>query len=329
MNLTAHYLRFTAVATAPLELDHYSGAAIRGALTTALWDRFCTNKAAPRCTACPLVQVCPVAALVAPLREDGEAGGEQRPRPYLIRPPLGGARAYGPGETLRWEVGLIGQAAQLFPYVVMAAQGLATGGLGKRISINGYRRGTLEIREIAAVHPLNDSVQPLYQHDAPLVHTPGLPVHAAEVATWSRSLSPHRITLHFRTPLRLIDNAQLVKRITLRPLIQRLMRRLDDLCRAYGDGPLGIDFRGLLALAEQVHTVEEYTHWVDLVSYSSRHKKHTPIGGLTGYVTFEGYLEPLRELLLWGSLLHVGKNAVKGDGWYDIVHSPASSNAPR
>ena len=55
-----------------------------------LWERFCANRAAPTCAACPLLRVCPVAALVAPMREDGETGGAQRPRPYTVRPPLGG-----------------------------------------------------------------------------------------------------------------------------------------------------------------------------------------------------------------------------------------------
>ena len=44
-----------------------------------------------------------------------------------------------------------------------------------------------------------------------------------------------------------------------------------------------------------------------------------PIGGLQGKVTFVGDLEPFRELLTWGELVHVGKSAVKGNGWYKIV----------
>lgn len=319
MTLTIHHLRFTSVATAPLELDQHSGAAIRGALTTALWERFCTNKAAPSCAICPLVRACPVAELVAPLREDDQPGGDQQPRPYVIRPPLSGARAYAPGETLTFQVGLIGAAAQLFPYLVMAAQLLERGGLGKRVAVNGHRRGTLRVQQIVAVQPLSGAVQPLYQAGQPLVQRPGLPVDAAAVAAGAATLPADRITLHFKTPLRLIDNRQLVKRITLRPLIQRLMRRLDDLARAYGDGPLALDYRGLLAVAEQVQTSVDETCWVDLSSYSSRQRTHTPIGGLVGRATFRGDLGPLRELLVWGALVHVGKNAVKGDGWYEIM----------
>ena len=48
-------------------------------------------------------------------------------------------------------------------------------------------------------------------------------------------------------------------------------------------------------------------------------RQRTPIGGLVGQVTLAGDLAPLRELLVWGSLIHVGKNAVKGDGWYMIM----------
>jgi len=139
------------------------------------------------------------------------------------------------------------------------------------------------------------------------------------VTTYAAAVPVDQITLAFHTPLRLIDNGHLVKRITLRPLIQRLMRRLDDLSLAYGGGALGIDFRGLLAVAEQVQTSNDQTRWIDLASYSSRQRTHTPIGGLVGRATFTGDLAPLRELLVWGSLIHVGKNAVKGDGWYAIV----------
>ena len=102
MTLTTHHLAFSATAVTPLELDDQAGASVRGAIAGGLWDKFCANKAAPSCAECPLLRVCPVAALLAPMREDGETGGEQRPRPYVIRPPVGETRRYAPGETLAW-----------------------------------------------------------------------------------------------------------------------------------------------------------------------------------------------------------------------------------
>jgi hypothetical protein len=316
MTLTTHHLTFTATAQTPLELDEQAGSQLRGALVGALWERFCVNKAAERCAVCPLLQVCPVAALIAPMRAEGEPGSEQRPRPYVTRPPDGGR--YAAGETLTFGLTLFGATASLFPYVVLAAQELAHTGLGRPLAANRGRRGLLQVTGITSMHPLTGATQPLYASDSPQVQMPELAVTGEDVAAFAASLPTDTITLQLQTPLRLIDGDRLVKRLTLRPLLQRLMRRLDDLSMAYGSGPLDIDFHALLDITERVTVVEDCTRWVDVISYSSRQRGRTPIGGLLGEITFAGDLAPLRELLVWGSLVHVGKNAVKGDGCYRV-----------
>ncbi|QBD76730.1 hypothetical protein EPA93_12230 [Ktedonosporobacter rubrisoli] len=68
--LTTTHLWFTVRATTPLELDAFSGAALRGSLFHTIWFRFCTNRSASSCASCPLHSSCPVSALVAPLREE-------------------------------------------------------------------------------------------------------------------------------------------------------------------------------------------------------------------------------------------------------------------
>src|SRR5690606_31280938 len=101
----------------------------------------------------------------------------------------------------------------------------------------------------------------------------------------------------------------------------RLAWRLDQLAVAYGAGAAISNHQTLPTLVERVCVVNDNTRWIDVVSYSSRTRLRTPIGGLVGTITLEGDLAPLRELLVWGSLIHVGKNAVKGDGWYTIASS--------
>lgn len=111
--LTVHHLLLTFTAATPVELDDNAGAAVRGAIVNALLQRFCANKEAPTCADCPLLNVCPVAALVAPMRDAGETGGDQRPRPYVIRPPQ--PRRYAPGETLTSGWGCSGMPPNSFP----------------------------------------------------------------------------------------------------------------------------------------------------------------------------------------------------------------------
>ncbi|HMQ34001.1 MAG TPA: CRISPR system precrRNA processing endoribonuclease RAMP protein Cas6 [Chloroflexaceae bacterium] len=318
MTLTTQHLAFTATALTPVALGEQSGSAVRGAIAGALWGRFCANQAAPTCAACPLLNVCPVAALLAPMRDEEQKGSDQRPRPYVTRPPTGGARTYAPGEPLSFGLALFGSAAALYPYTVMAASELERAGMGLRLPQLGGRRGALRLAAIEAINPLTGERQPLYRPATGQVAQPGLALDAAAVRAHAATLPGDRVTLHLHTPLRIIEQDRLLRRIALRPLIQRLMRRLDDLSIAYGDGPLGLDFRALLAVAEEVQVAEDRTRWVDVVSVSHRHGRRTPIGGLIGSATFEGDLRPLRELLVWGSLIHVGKNAVKGDGWYSI-----------
>lgn len=321
MTLIIHHLEFTATAVTELALDEQAGSAIRGALVGALWERFCANKAAPACAVCPLVRACPVAALVAPLREEGAAGGEQRPRPYVIQPPAG-PRRYAPGDALTFRLVLFGPAAELFPYVVMAAQGLEQAGLGRRLATHGGRRGALRLARIAALNPLTGAHQPLYERDHPQVQAPGLPLTADAVAACAATLPTDRLTLTFLTPLRLIDGGRLVHAFAPRPFIQRLHERLDQLTLAYGDGAPRLgpeELQARLALAEAVWVAADATHWVDVTGYSSRQRRRLPMGGLVGAVTLQGSLAELREPLVWGSLIHVGKNAVKGAGWYRIV----------
>ncbi|MDW8147555.1 MAG: CRISPR system precrRNA processing endoribonuclease RAMP protein Cas6 [Roseiflexaceae bacterium] len=317
MTFLIHHLLLTFTAATPLELDNNAGAAVRGAIVNALLGRFCANKEAPTCADCLLLNVCPVAALVAPMRDASEPGGEQRPRPYVIRPPQ--PRRYAPGETLTFGLGLFGRAAELFPYVVMAAQGIEPQGLGRRLQENNGRRGGVRLLAIDAINPLTGAKQPLFRAGQCQVQAPGIPIGPAEVAAFAATLPDDRLTIRFLTPMRLIDDGRLVKRPALRPLIQRLGIRLTDLSAAYGDGPLpAADARAFLPLAERAVLERDNTRWIDIVSHSRRTGERTPIGGIVGDAVFTGDLGPLRELLVWGSLVHVGKNAVKGDGWYTV-----------
>lgn len=98
------------------------------------------------------------------------------------------------------------------------------------------------------------------------------------------------------------------------------MEQLVALARTFSDTPVdgGLKYR-LVGLASQVRMVEDGTRWVRLESYSSRQGGRTSNRGILDYTVYEAEdWVPFWPGLKWGELTHVGKNAVKGEGWLRV-----------
>lgn len=324
-------LRVYCTVQTPIRLNEHKGSAIRGALFYALrgspnpraaWSGFCANKAAANCAVCQVNAVCPVMRLVATLDEQG-THGDQAPRPYVINPPLDDRRTtYAPGEHFVFDLLLAGEAATLFPYVVLALDRLAYEGLGARMDDGAGRprRGTAHVTRIDALNPLTGEVGPVLRPNSRTVNVPSLPVtHAQVLAAAARFPQAGDLRIFFITPMRLVDREQLVKTPYFRPLFHRLLERIKSLAENFGGGPVPFQIRELRDLAETVALVENHTSWLDLKGYSTRLGRQQVIGGLVGWATYRAAdWTPFLPWLVWGTILHAGKNAVKGDGWFGI-----------
>ena len=292
-NLTAHHLRLTLAVETPLELDEHQGAALRGMLFNALRGPrhrpelgFCTQRHLTACAECALVAVCPVASLVATLNPQAERGRDV-PRPYAIVPPFENKQRYEPGERLTFGLTLFGQALTLFPYVVMALHQAGPGGLGRKLPVNGtgrFRRGQFSLDSARAVNLLTGETQDVLQAGSPRVQQPSLPVTQAEIEAASHRLlgqpvpftangqhwgsfeqqgqtaAELDVTLHFRTPTRLIEQTELLKEPRFSPLFHRLLDRLVALSQEFATTPAApsteatappLDKAALLALADR------------------------------------------------------------------------------
>ncbi len=321
LKLTTTHLKFTVQATTPLELDEYSGAALRGNFFNAIWERFCTNKSAPTCATCPLHDTCPVSALVAPLREENPQG-QDIPRPYVLIPPREGSKYYQVGEQFSFGMTLIGTIVQLLPYILLSIQQLEMEGIGRRLDENHGQRGRFRVEQVACYHPFSEQRQTIYVVGDLRVQVPVITVQPQECVARASQLSTEQITLQLMTPLRLIDREHTVRQASFRPLVQRLLERYLALERYYGNQEMTITWEektAWLHLADAIRCSHDQTSWRELKSYSNRQRRSTPIGGLVGSATFEGDLAPFLDLLVIGELIHVGKNVVKGDGWYKIA----------
>ena len=163
-----------------------------------------------------------------------------------------------------------------------------------------------------------------------MVQVPDVPITHQEVLAVPVPPAGGLVTLHFLTPTRLISRKRLLKphSFHFQPFFQRLMERLESLSGEFSDTPLQFaDPKGLIAAAGEVWAVRNQLRWEELRSYSTRRRNDSPTSGLLGRVTLAAEdWAPFWPWLVWGQFVHVGKEAVKGNGMYLLEVTPSSSN---
>ncbi len=316
-DLVVHHLRFTLEARTLVHLGPQAGGQLRGALWAALQPFACSD---PSVQGQPEhSQHCPMCRLMALETAQG-ARGVNPPRPFAIQPPLlprvEQDRLYQAGEQFVVGVSLFGDAAALFPYICQAMY--RTGEIGV-----GYGRGRFFLRRVQAVNPLTGDAPDVLE-DGRTLHTPGLPVTGEQVSRVAATLATDGLRLRFLTPTQITHSkGRMADRPYFDKLVARLLERCQSLEQHYSEAatpqPVWRERHlRLTELARSVQLVEDNTRWVQARSGSRRTGDSNTVSGFVGEVRYVGDLAPFREWLLWGQSLHVGKNTVKGNGWYVI-----------
>jgi len=316
MNLTVHHLLFTLQAQTLVHLGPQAGAQIRGGLWAALREFAC---AAPKVQGDPdHARHCPMCRLVA-LETAESARGSTPPRPFAVRSPLpahpGQDSLFRSGENFVVGINLFGEAADSFPYLCQAFHRLGQLGIG-------YGRGRFTIERIQAVNPFTGESHDLLQGQR-IVALPALPVTEGLVQQAAQQLPADVLRLRFLTPTELTHRGKQVDRPYFEVLIARLLERCQALEQHYTATPAARAswqerYQQLTEAARRVHLASDQTRWIRVRSGSRRTNSINAVSGFVGTATFEGDLEPFREWLMWGASIHVGKNAVKGNGWYEL-----------
>ena len=326
-DLTIHHIRFVAEATTPIVMESFKGSAIRGAWQSYISRAYCG--APPRIKATPEHQaICPVCYLT-----NRDTGSESR-RPFALRPPLSRQARYEPGERFHFTFSLFGKSTIfLLPYVSLALSEVGESwGLGRyQRELDG--RGHYHLVRMDAYNPHTGQVQIIMPEGSRAIDFPTLSVTSQDIQHRAQRLlsqlarQENHLTLRFLTPLRLIHQEKLMRKFDFSPFVQRLSERLFALNQHYGPQEqqphdreeLRTIMTHLLPLAHKVQVVQDDTFWWDVKGYSSRLKKYHYLGGLVGEITLwaEDWT-PFLPLLLWGESVQLGKNVVKGGGWFEI-----------
>ncbi len=320
-SLTLTHLRFTVEALTPIRLDGWrAGSNLRGALGNVMRRAYCAHALTPDPAPVRFAKAatgegsegCPVCWLLAA----DEHPGEER-RGYALVPPLNPPEVYQPGERFSFGITLFGEALRYLPYFVLAVPAMGRAGLG-------VGRGQFALRQVWAADPLNGGFEPVLAEGDSLVHTPTLALTHEQVVRACPKVERGRLQLNFLTPMRLVEGERLLKMPDFGAFFARLLKRLDELEEQFALGkgrPLDEVF-ALQALADRVRLVEADTRWVEVWSGSTRTGNKTPMGGFVGAASYSAppeVWEPLLPWLIWGQAAQLGKDVVKGNGWYEIV----------
>ncbi|MGA2403994.1 MAG: CRISPR system precrRNA processing endoribonuclease RAMP protein Cas6 [Syntrophobacteraceae bacterium] len=314
-------------------LPPYKGAVFRGAFGNAFRRVVC---AVPRvdCAVCMLRQRCLYVSIFEPpppASYPDAAKFSQAPPPYVLNPPLTNRQAFHPGDSLDFELVLIGPAIEALPYFIYTFTEMGKRGLGRErgryaLACVDLVRGEESIRvydgaaQMLTAYPLNDYTQ----------HQP-------------EENGVSDITLHFLTPLRLKVKGDLVTQLTFPVLFERLAQRLILLTAFYGSGaasegkrrvwpdspgcggppPAALpDFSPLLTLAQSIVVTNDELHWYDWERYSARQKETMKYGGLRGNMTISGNVAPLLPCLRLGEVVNVGQATTFGLGRFKMEVIP-------
>jgi len=305
----------------PTALPWYKGSVLRAAFGRA-FRKMCCSPDRGDCPTCLLRSTCAYARVF----ESGPPSGTDRfqyravPRPFVIAPPLETKVVHKAGERFAFHLVLVGEAVGYLPYFVAALHEMGAAGLGHRVGASGH--GTLRLEGLDAVRP-GGRAEPVYRSGDNLLRGG---CWAEPAPAWWGEAEPEvrsgQLTIRFLTMTRLVSDEHLQGRPEFPLLVRSLLRRVSALAQCYCGHALAIDYRAVVAAAEQVRLARDQTRWVEWTRYSARQQTAMQLGGIVGEAGYEGPPEVLLAmwpLLALGVQLHVGKQPTFGLGRYEVV----------
>jgi hypothetical protein len=313
------------------------GNTLRGAFGSTFKRLVCPTPTDCRET-CAMKAICPYGQIFEPSPPPGSERlslNQDIPRPFVFRPPNGNETTARPGDSLSFNLILIGKALDYFPYFLVTFRELGDQGIG-------LGRGRYRIARVSLLNEDGNAVAEVYSgHDNVVRPSPfritdqdccrlaadwlaGSEQRVANSGTrfpFSRrrlTENGRRITVRFLTPTLLKADGRIVTRPDFHHLIKRLRDRINALAHFYCDDTLDLDHKAFGQRAEAVRTVSSHVRWEDRGRRSWKTGLAHGMGGFVGEATYEGDVEEFLPLLILGQYTHVGKYAVWGNGQYKV-----------
>ncbi len=328
MNPLQHFkfaqFEFVLRAREVLYLPPYKGSSLRGGFGHAFKKVVCIKKE-KTCEDCLLREKCVYSYVFeTPPPSHSEMMGKYPfvPHPFVITPPLEEKRKYHQGETLLFELTLIGKAIDFLPYFIYTFDELGKMGIGRG-------KGKYQLEEVRAMdiwEGKGENQGGEEKRKRVLIYSGGEKILRGNFNSISGedllplSFTSSTLNLLFLTPTRLKYGERLTPQLEFHILVRNLLRRVSLLSYFHWEEELDFDFKGLIEDSKNVRVLRSDLKWYDWERYSNRQEVRMKMGGFIGPVVFEGDFSPFIPFLFLGEYVHVGKGTSFGLGKYKILN---------
>jgi hypothetical protein len=307
--------RFTLKARDELHLPPYKGSTLRGGFGHAFKRVVCFQREVKTCQGCLLRESCPYAYIFEtspPSDAQVLRTHSDVPLPFVIEPDTTDRRTtYQPGDTLNFDLVLVGKAINYLPYFILVFRELGNRGIGRG-------RGKYSLHEVQAVQPLNKAQEQIYSATDEMVCHSQLEVSFQDMERRAEEMPGDEVTLRFLTPARLKHEGKFISQPPFHVIVRNVLRRVSSLYYFHCGEQWEFDYRGTIEKAKGIRGIELNTRWVDWERYSGRQQARMKMGGFVGEAVYQGDLTEFKPLLVLGQLVHIGKACVFGNGRYEI-----------
>lgn len=305
-------------------VPEFKGGMLRGAFGTTFkriacpMKRFSEVKSTPEkspCRQCPMGFECPYRYIFEPSPPDGSErlrNLQDIPRPFALQVPLDTRTIISAGDYLEWKVVLIGKARKYLPYFLVTFEALGENGMG---SWHQGRRSKASLDGVYALNPLSGMSVRVYDGDNNVFdNSADVFVRGEELLEAASRMNKESVTVDFRSITRLKYKEEITRTPEFHILVRNLLRRLSTLSYFYSGKAVEADFISIIQEAQTVKFENLSVQWKDWERYSGRSKDSMDFGGIIGRARYSGDVAKFMPLLLFGSLVNVGKGSTFGLG---------------
>ncbi len=220
------------------------------------------------------------------------------PHPFVFNVPLNMKSHYNVGDTLNFEVILIGKGIDYLPYFIYAFETFGRMGIGRERSRFYVKRVYKGRRVIYDGERLSSGWNKPIQLRV-------------------KNIKEKKLKMTFLSPTKIISKGKILKIPEFANIINALERRI-SLLKEFHNNQQDFKEKSLTDSANNIIIIQDNLKEYPFKRYSSRQKRKIVMYGFVGSIVYKGNFTPFMKILRLGEIIHIGKATSFGFGRYKI-----------